>query len=154
MCFTIIYSIFFSYSTDKTQSLCANPRYTQCLKCFSYLLTAVYPFYGFFGAILKQKLIKKTKPRVDILSWYFARRAMSNTKTQTHVRKSALKQRGRGDGHGMSTKDHHLHETCGNSHMARWTHEAPRARLFPLHPRSVFLTRHGNDAEATLEEKR
>ena len=113
-----------------------------------------YPFYWFFGAILKQKLIKKTGPRVDILSWYFARRAMSNTKTQTHVRKSALNQRGWGQWHGMSTKDHHLHETCGNSHMARWTHEAPRARLFPLHPRSVFLTRHGNDAEATLEEKR
>ena len=41
MCLTIIYSIFFSYSTDKTESPCANPRYTQCLKCFSYLLTAV-----------------------------------------------------------------------------------------------------------------
>ena len=41
MCFTIIYSILFSYSTDKTESLWANPRYTQCLKCFSYLLTAV-----------------------------------------------------------------------------------------------------------------
>ena len=42
MCFTKIYSILFSYSTDKTVSPCANSRYTQCLKCFSYLLTAVY----------------------------------------------------------------------------------------------------------------
>ena len=41
MCFTIIYSIFFSYSTNKTESPCTNPRYTQCLKSFSYLLTAV-----------------------------------------------------------------------------------------------------------------
>ena len=41
MCFTIIYSIFFSYSTNKIESPCANPRYTQCLKSFSYLLTAV-----------------------------------------------------------------------------------------------------------------
>ena len=41
MCFTIIYSIFFSYSTNKIESTCANPRYTQCLKSFSYLLTAV-----------------------------------------------------------------------------------------------------------------
>ena len=42
MCLTIIYSIFFSYFTDKTELLCANPRHTQCLKCFSYLLTAVH----------------------------------------------------------------------------------------------------------------
>ena len=41
MCLTKIFSIFFSYSTDKTESPCGNPRYTQCLKCFSYLLTAV-----------------------------------------------------------------------------------------------------------------
>ena len=41
MCFTIIYSIFFSYSTNKIKSPCANPRYTQWLKSFSYLLTVV-----------------------------------------------------------------------------------------------------------------
>ena len=45
MCFTIIYSIFFSYSTNKIESPCANPRYTQCLKSFSYLLTAVVIFF-------------------------------------------------------------------------------------------------------------
>ena len=44
MCLTKIYSVFFSYSTDKTESPCGNPRYTQCLKCFSYLLTAVCMF--------------------------------------------------------------------------------------------------------------
>ena len=44
MCFSKIYSIFFSYSTDKTESSCANSSYTQCLKCFSYLLTAVKGF--------------------------------------------------------------------------------------------------------------
>ena len=41
MCLTIIYSIFFSYSTNKIGSPCTNPRYIQCLKSFSYLLTAV-----------------------------------------------------------------------------------------------------------------
>ena len=37
----MIYSIFFSYSTNKIESPCANLRYTQCLKSFSYFLTAV-----------------------------------------------------------------------------------------------------------------
>ena len=37
----MIFSIFFSYSKNKTELPCTNSRYTQCLKPFSYLLTAV-----------------------------------------------------------------------------------------------------------------
>ena len=37
----MIFTTFFSYSTHKTKSPCANSRYTQCLNCFSYLLQAV-----------------------------------------------------------------------------------------------------------------
>ena len=37
-----IFIIFFSYSTNKTESLCANSRYSQCLNCFSFLLPVVY----------------------------------------------------------------------------------------------------------------
>ena len=36
-----IFTIFFSYSTNKTESPCANSRCSQCLNCFSYLLPAV-----------------------------------------------------------------------------------------------------------------
>ena len=36
-----IFTTFFSYSTYKTESPCANSRYSQCLDCFSYLLPAV-----------------------------------------------------------------------------------------------------------------
>ena len=36
-----IFTIFFSYSTNKTELHCANSRYSQCLNCFSYLLPAV-----------------------------------------------------------------------------------------------------------------
>ena len=39
-----IFTIFFSYSTSKTESPCANSRYSQCLNCFSYLLPAVDVF--------------------------------------------------------------------------------------------------------------
>ena len=37
----MIFTTFFSYSTNKTKSPCANSRYSQCLDCFSYLLPAV-----------------------------------------------------------------------------------------------------------------
>ena len=40
--FPMIFTTFFSYSTNKTLSPCTSSRYTQCLKSFSYLLTAVY----------------------------------------------------------------------------------------------------------------
>ena len=36
-----IFTIFFSYSTSKTESPCVNSRYSQFLNCFSYLLPAV-----------------------------------------------------------------------------------------------------------------
>ena len=36
-----IFTIFLSYSTNKTESPCTNSRYSQCLNCFSYLLPAV-----------------------------------------------------------------------------------------------------------------
>ena len=39
--FPMIFTIFFPYFTNKIESLCANPRYSQWLKSFSYLLTAV-----------------------------------------------------------------------------------------------------------------
>ena len=68
MCLTKIYSIFFSYSTDKTESPCGNPRYTQCLKCFSYLLTAV-----------------------DRIGWK-CRRLPVNEKRQIHSRKRPIVQ--------------------------------------------------------------
>ena len=42
-----IFTIFFSYSTNKTESPCANSRYSQCLNCFSYLLPAVPPKLAF-----------------------------------------------------------------------------------------------------------
>ena len=41
-----IFTIFFSYSTNKTESPCANSTYSQCLNCFSYLLPAVYYMIG------------------------------------------------------------------------------------------------------------
>ena len=53
MCLTMIYSIFFSYSTNKIESPYANPRYTQCLKSFSYLLTAVHDFNSSLFIILQ-----------------------------------------------------------------------------------------------------
>ena len=37
----MIFTTFFSYSTNKTESSCANSRDSQCLNCFSYLLPAV-----------------------------------------------------------------------------------------------------------------
>ena len=37
----IIFTTFFSYSTNETELPCANSRYSQCLNCFSYLLPAV-----------------------------------------------------------------------------------------------------------------
>ena len=37
----MIFTTFFLYSTNKTESPCANSRYSQCLNCFSYLLPAV-----------------------------------------------------------------------------------------------------------------
>ena len=40
----MIFTTFFSYSTNKTESPCANSRYSQCLNCFSYLLQAVKSF--------------------------------------------------------------------------------------------------------------
>ena len=40
----MIFTTFFSYSTNKTELLCANSSYSQCLNCFSYLLPAVYSF--------------------------------------------------------------------------------------------------------------
>ena len=40
----MIFTTFFSYSTNKTELLCANSRYSQCLNCFSYLLPAVLSF--------------------------------------------------------------------------------------------------------------
>ena len=41
----IIFTTFFSYSTNKTELPCANSRYSQCLNCFSYLLPAVYAIW-------------------------------------------------------------------------------------------------------------
>ena len=43
-----IFTIFFLYSTNKTESPCANSRYSQCLNCFSYLLPAVLRISPFF----------------------------------------------------------------------------------------------------------
>ena len=40
----MIFTLFLSYSKNKTESPCTNSRYTQCLKSFSYHLTAVYRF--------------------------------------------------------------------------------------------------------------
>ena len=37
----MIFTTFFSYSTNKTESSCANSRYSQCFNCFSYLVPAV-----------------------------------------------------------------------------------------------------------------
>ena len=37
----IIFTTFFSYSTNKTESPCTNSKYSQRLKSFSYLLTAM-----------------------------------------------------------------------------------------------------------------
>ena len=37
----MIFTTFFSYSTNKTELPCANSKYSQCLNCFSYLLPAV-----------------------------------------------------------------------------------------------------------------
>ena len=39
--FPMIFTTFFSYSTNKTESPCTNSKYSQCLNCFSYLLPAV-----------------------------------------------------------------------------------------------------------------
>ena len=43
------FTIFFSYSTNKTESPCANSKYSQCLNCFSYLLPAVSHFAHSFA---------------------------------------------------------------------------------------------------------
>ena len=37
----MIFTTFFSCSTNKTELPCANSKYSQCLNCFSYLLLAV-----------------------------------------------------------------------------------------------------------------
>ena len=57
--FPKIFTIFFSYFTNKTESPCANSRYSQCLNCFSYLLPAVKAVYtatsvagGWAGAVM------------------------------------------------------------------------------------------------------
>ena len=78
MCLTKIYSIFFSYSTDKTESPCGNPRYTQCLKCFSYLLTAVTmapSLHSFFNFIIgRGRSAGTSRGRIvalSLLGWEF-----------------------------------------------------------------------------------
>ena len=47
----MIFTTFFSYSTNKTESPCANSRYSQCLNCFSYLLQAVMSYLPLFPYI-------------------------------------------------------------------------------------------------------
>ena len=49
----IIFTTFFSYSTNKTELPCANSRYSQCLNCFSYLLPAVKGNCQYMTVIVK-----------------------------------------------------------------------------------------------------
>ena len=57
-----IFTIFFSYPTNKTEPPCANSRYSQCLNCFSYLLPAVVVPLNLccqgcvFGILLRRKI--------------------------------------------------------------------------------------------------
>ena len=70
MCLTIIYSIFFSYSTNKIESPCANPRYNQSLKSFSYLLTAVLSFRLIFLR-LRMVFVLGTKSQLHSHSFFY-----------------------------------------------------------------------------------
>ena len=49
----MIFTTFFSYSTNKTELPCANSKSSQCLNCFSYLLPAVDTICSWIEAVNK-----------------------------------------------------------------------------------------------------